>query len=304
VFSLGTVLAYAATGHNPFGAGPDHALLYRIAHGEPDLSGVPDSLAPLIALCLAKDPAQRPSTAQIIGRMADSVPEGAWLPADLTSAIAQSAAEILDYEGIAVFPQPDVDPVVTPGPAPDPTLLLATSADQPTARIEPTGDRTAERVGVGGPPQGSRDGGAGGAGLVAGLLSVAVIAALATALVLVLRSGNTSPSTPPAASVGASSSQAPLTRSVSATSQSQTSATATVPTPTTTSAPTPTAPVSSTVTSSASSPSTSSSTSSAPSTSPSSPPSSSTSSSAPPSSSPSTTHSSAPQPTAVASSHS
>ena len=305
VFSLGTVLAYAATGQNPFGSGPEHALLYRIAHDEPDLSGVPDSLAPLIAACLAKDPAQRPSTAQIIGRMVDSVPEGAWLPADLTSAIAQSAAEILDYEGIAVFPQPDFDPLTTPGPAPDPTLLLNTSADRPTARIEPmeerTGERTAERIGVGEPPQGSRRG-AGGAGLVAGLLSVAVIAALATALILVLRSGSHNPSPPPTASVGTSTSPLPLTRSKSVTSPTQTSATA--PTPTTASSPTPTMPVSTTQSTSAPSPSTSTTASTPPSTTPSSPPSSSASSSAPPSSSPSTAHSSAAQPTAAASSHS
>jgi len=307
VFSLGTVLAYAATGRNPFGSGPEHTLLYRIAHDEPDLSGVPDSLAPLIAMCLAKDPSQRPSTAQIIGRMADSVPEGAWLPADLTSAIAQSAAEILDYEGIAVFPQPDKDPLTTPGPAPDPTLLLTASADRPTARIEPvedrTAERTAERIGVGEPPQGSRNGGAGGAGLVAGLLSVAVIAALATALILVLRSGSNNPGPPPTASVGTSTSQSPLTRSKSVTSESQTSAT--TPTPTTTSSPTPTTPASTTQSTSTASTSTSTTASTTPSTTPSTTASSSASSSAPPpsSSSPSTAHSSAPQPTAAASSH-
>jgi len=297
VFSLGTVLAYAASGRNPFGDGPDHALLYRIAHGEPDLSGLPASLAPLIAMCLAKDPAQRPSTAQIIGRMAD-VPEGAWLPADLTAAIAQSAAEILDYEGIAVFAEPDADPLQTPGPTPDPTLLL-TSADRATSVIPATGERTAERVGVGEPPRGSR--GNGGAGLVAGVLSVAVIAALATALVLVLHNGSHNPGSPPAASVGTSTSPSPLTRSVGRTSTSQTSAS--VPTPTTSSAPAPTTPASTTTTTSA--PSTTASTSVSTTASASQPttPSSTSSSSAPPTSSPSTAHSTAP-PTTPSSSHS
>ncbi|WP_370367085.1 protein kinase [Catenulispora sp. GP43] len=303
VFSLGTVLAYAATGRNPFGGGPEHALLYRIAHGDPDLSGVPDSLAPLIAMCLAKEPAHRPSTAQIIGRMADSVPEGAWLPADLTAAIAQSAAEILDYEGIAVFPQPDDDPLTTPGPAPDPTLVLHASADRPTARLEPVGERTAERIGLGEPPRGARNGGAGGAGLVAGLLSVAVIAALATALVLVLRNGNHSPGTPPAASVGTSTSQSPLTRSVGSTTTSQTSAT--TPTPTTSSPPMPTTPVSTSSTTSVPTTTASTSVSTTQSTSaPSTPSSSSSSSAAPPSSSPSTPHTSAAATTAASSSHS
>lgn len=295
VFSLGTVLAYAATGHNPFGDGPDHALLYRIVHGDPDLTGVPDSLAPLIGQCLDRDPAQRPSTAQIIGRMADTPGGPAWLPADLTAAIAQSAAEILDYEGIAVFPQPDVDPVTAGPPAPAaqaPTLVLRTSADQPTALLGDTGDRTRERIGVGGPPEGRR--GSGGAGLVAGLLSVAVIAALATALVLVLNNRGHSPSPPPAASVGTSTSQSPLTRSVSPTASSQTTTTA--PSTTTSSTPVPTTPASTTKTTSAPSTTTSTSASTAPSSPPSTTPSSSTSSSTPPTSSPSTSHSSAPPP--------
>jgi hypothetical protein len=333
VFSLGTVLAYAATGRNPFGDGPEHAMLYRIAHDEPDLSGVPDSLAPLIAMCLAADPAQRPSTAQIIGRMAD-LPEGPWLPADLTAAIAQSAAEILDYEGIAVFPEPDVDPLTTPGPAPDPTLVLTTTADRPTAVIgaagvagagagagigadgvrDRLGDRTQERVGVGELPQGTRGGG--GAGLVAGVLSVAVIAALATALVLVLHSGSSNPATPPAASVGTSVSQSPLTRSVGSTStgtsSTQTSATTTTSASSpasasaTSSPPEPTTPSSTSETTKAPSTSASSTASSprstsAPSTSNAS--SSNSSSSAAPTSAPSTTHSSA-SPAAPTSSHS
>ncbi|MFD0637371.1 hypothetical protein ACFQ9X_43165 [Catenulispora yoronensis] len=104
VFSLGTVLAYASTGHNPFGAGPDHALLYRIGYAEPDLSGVPDRLVPLVRACLEKEADRRPTTGQIVQHTAVR-PDGPWLPAALTAAIAQDAAEILDYEGFALFPE-------------------------------------------------------------------------------------------------------------------------------------------------------------------------------------------------------
>ncbi|MBS2553367.1 serine/threonine protein kinase [Catenulispora sp. NL8] len=289
VFSLGTVLAYAATGRNPFGGGPDHTLLYRIAHDEPDLSGLPPSLAPLIATCLAKEPERRPSTAQIIGRMADTPGGNAWLPAELTAAIAQSAAEILDYEGIAVFPQPDNDALTRAVPPPDPTLVLPTSADRPTEQLGDTGERTVERIGIGEPPEGKHGGG--GAGWVAGVLSVAVIAALATALVLVLRSGSHNPSPPPSASVGTTSSQSPLTRSVSGKTSSQSSTTA--PSPTTGSPPAPTTPVSTSSTTGVPSPTTSSTTSTTQSTSAPSTPSSTSSPSSAPSSSPSAPHSSA-----------
>lgn len=40
LFSLGCVLAYAATGRPPFGTGAVDALLYRTVHDEPDLDGI------------------------------------------------------------------------------------------------------------------------------------------------------------------------------------------------------------------------------------------------------------------------
>ncbi|MFE9659116.1 ABC transporter substrate-binding protein [Streptomyces sp. NPDC005955] len=43
VFSLGCLLAYAATGRPPFGYGTADALLYRTVHDEPDLAGIADA---------------------------------------------------------------------------------------------------------------------------------------------------------------------------------------------------------------------------------------------------------------------
>ncbi|WP_052390412.1 serine/threonine-protein kinase [Streptomyces sp. NRRL B-24484] len=66
VFALGALAAYAAGGAPPFGEGPDTAVLYRVVHEEPDLSAVPAGLRELLARCLAKDPAQRPTPAEVI----------------------------------------------------------------------------------------------------------------------------------------------------------------------------------------------------------------------------------------------
>lgn len=44
-------------------------MLYRVVHEEPHLHGVPDSLAPLLSACLAKDPEERPSTLQLSMRL-------------------------------------------------------------------------------------------------------------------------------------------------------------------------------------------------------------------------------------------
>lgn len=94
VFSLGSVLAYAATGRTPFGDGSSgiHALLFRIAYEEPDLTGLPESVADLVRACLAKDPAERPTTTQIAERTR-TAPEGAWLPPTLLARVHQFAAE-------------------------------------------------------------------------------------------------------------------------------------------------------------------------------------------------------------------
>jgi serine/threonine protein kinase len=56
VFSLGAVLAFAATGEGPFGSGPTPALLYRVVNRDPDLDGQPEQVRPLVERCLAKDP--------------------------------------------------------------------------------------------------------------------------------------------------------------------------------------------------------------------------------------------------------
>ena len=61
VFSLGAVLAFAATGRRPFGSGQAAAVLERVVRGAPDLRGAPPEVLPLIERCLAKDPARRPA---------------------------------------------------------------------------------------------------------------------------------------------------------------------------------------------------------------------------------------------------
>jgi eukaryotic-like serine/threonine-protein kinase len=74
VFALGAVLAYAATGREPFGTGTADLVHFRVRHDEPNLDGVPAGLRPLVAACLAKDPGQRPTTAAILGGFRDDRP--------------------------------------------------------------------------------------------------------------------------------------------------------------------------------------------------------------------------------------
>ncbi|MBA8956409.1 biotin carboxyl carrier protein [Actinomadura namibiensis] len=70
VFSLASVLVFAATGRGPFGDGPGREVLDRVVHGDPDLIGLPAHLAEQLADCLAKEPADRPAPSRLLGRFA------------------------------------------------------------------------------------------------------------------------------------------------------------------------------------------------------------------------------------------
>jgi hypothetical protein len=69
VFSLGAVLAFAATGRKPFGAGQPATVLERVVREAADLEGAPAEVRPLIEQCLAKDPLRRPTAAELLARV-------------------------------------------------------------------------------------------------------------------------------------------------------------------------------------------------------------------------------------------
>jgi hypothetical protein len=79
IFSLGSVLAYAATGEPPFGDGPPSALLFRVVHGEVAIGNVPQELRPLIDRCLLRDPKARPTTDELLAELGEAVLAEGWL---------------------------------------------------------------------------------------------------------------------------------------------------------------------------------------------------------------------------------
>ncbi|MFD8394223.1 protein kinase [Streptomyces sp. NPDC059680] len=102
VFSLGAVLAYAATGEPPFRGDTSAALLYKVVHEEPELGFLEGELREAAAACLAKDPASRPTPAEVSHRLA---PEGAtrlvtggWLPGPLVEQVSRSAVRLLNLD--------------------------------------------------------------------------------------------------------------------------------------------------------------------------------------------------------------
>ncbi|MET8770093.1 serine/threonine-protein kinase [Streptomyces sp. NPDC004658] len=119
VFCLGSVLAYAATGTSPFGNADSgaHALMFRIAQEEPDLTGVPEGIADLVRDCLRKEPGARPSLDAILERtgVEDTVAEGRsrdpWLPSALVAQLGRHAVRLLEVED----PERDAGPAPAPG---------------------------------------------------------------------------------------------------------------------------------------------------------------------------------------------
>ncbi|MFF6783761.1 ABC transporter substrate-binding protein [Streptomyces sp. NPDC012510] len=103
IFSLGCVLAYAATGRLPFGTGAADALLYRTIHDVPELDGVADAeLRALLGRCLAKEPQQRPTAAEVDALLVEDAPAGTvdWLPDAVVRMIAERSAQMLALPGI------------------------------------------------------------------------------------------------------------------------------------------------------------------------------------------------------------
>jgi Protein kinase domain len=69
VHSWAATVAFAATGRPPFGSGSFEAIFYRIVNGQPDLATMPSPLMPLVLHALARDPARRPTAADLADRV-------------------------------------------------------------------------------------------------------------------------------------------------------------------------------------------------------------------------------------------
>ncbi|MPY37221.1 serine/threonine-protein kinase [Streptomyces adustus] len=140
VFSLGSMLVFAATGHPPFhGANPVETVFMLLREG-PDLEGLPDELRPLIESCMQMEATGRPNPADLQAQLAphlfgsgsdDSGTASAWLPEKAVALIEtrrggrppvkQAVGGPRSGGRAPVPPPPSRDPAVPalpPGPVP------------------------------------------------------------------------------------------------------------------------------------------------------------------------------------------
>ena len=87
VFSLASVLVFAATGRGPYGDGTQAELLYRVAHQMPSLDDVPPQVRALVEPCMAPEPDLRPTTSDLIQHLGGARPAVGWLRTETIAAI-------------------------------------------------------------------------------------------------------------------------------------------------------------------------------------------------------------------------
>jgi predicted Ser/Thr protein kinase len=140
VHSWGATVAFAATARPPFGTGGFETIFYRIINGQPDLNGFPPALLSLVSQALSRDPAYRPSAAELCQRTAA-------LDASSLSRTVTAAAGAMPFvaprtvadvptptalPGVGAGALPAVGPVA-PAAWPPSTQPLAAGIDRPAA---------------------------------------------------------------------------------------------------------------------------------------------------------------------------
>ncbi|MFD8426716.1 protein kinase [Streptomyces coelicoflavus] len=111
VFALGGVLAYAASGHPPFGDDSALPVLNRILTKEPDLQPLRDldgELADVVKSCLDKDHEGRPTAAELLAVAERHGPyEPPLWPRGVAGVLAERAAFVKELPRAADLPDPE-----------------------------------------------------------------------------------------------------------------------------------------------------------------------------------------------------
>ncbi|MHC3449360.1 MULTISPECIES: serine/threonine-protein kinase [Streptomyces] len=134
IFALGSLLVHAATGRGPFDSDSPYVVAYQVVHDEPDLTGVPDGLAPLVLSCLAKEPEERPSPDELVRGLrsvAASYDTQSFMSRAFLSQTFIPAQRTEVEADPAPVPDPEVGEKVEADPAPEVGARAGTASAEP-----------------------------------------------------------------------------------------------------------------------------------------------------------------------------
>ncbi|MER5510249.1 serine/threonine-protein kinase [Streptomyces sp. NPDC002766] len=130
VFSLGSLVVFAATGRGPFDADSPYLTAYRVMSEEPALDAVSPPLREVVSRCLAKEPGARPGLDELSHAFTTALPDVA--PGELPTVPHR---------------RPDPQPTLPPagGPAADPVEEADEEPRPAAAQAAPRAPRTGRR---------------------------------------------------------------------------------------------------------------------------------------------------------------
>ncbi|MFY7065186.1 serine/threonine-protein kinase [Nocardiopsis changdeensis] len=108
VFAWGALMAFAATGRQPFGTGDPAVVAHRVISGEPDMDGFTGPLADLARWALAKEAGRRPDAMRLVEAVfALSGPGRGRPPAGTPEAVDGAMATVVDenWQGVPAAPE-------------------------------------------------------------------------------------------------------------------------------------------------------------------------------------------------------
>ncbi|MFC5829371.1 serine/threonine protein kinase [Nonomuraea insulae] len=138
VFAWGVTMVFAATGKPAFGADSIPVVMNRILNEEPELGKMEGVLGDLVAACLSKDPAQRPSADELIVQLTGQpAPKAAIEPVTGQNAFSAGALGAAGAAAAAAAPQAGASG--TSGPIARPGAEGAQGQAYPGPWTQPTG---------------------------------------------------------------------------------------------------------------------------------------------------------------------
>ncbi|MFB4318199.1 serine/threonine protein kinase [Actinomadura sp. 21ATH] len=138
VFGWAAVLLFAANGRPPFGEGSPSEVMQRIMYDDPDITALPFYLRGIVADALSKEPAKRPTAAELLGRLLDGAgPLADRMPESLVAEGRALAGSSAAAAPAAAAPAPPLPPRPEPLPEPAPAAPSVAAAEPVPAASPP-----------------------------------------------------------------------------------------------------------------------------------------------------------------------